>query len=309
MEKQFPNKETYCGIVPPLITLMDENYEFDREAYEKEIAYVLKGGVKGLFSMGSAGESVHTSREVWEQATVTALEQGKNHGVPVYSGAIAPSTLGVIEKCRFLENAGADIAVITQPFYYGSLTQKEIIRHYETICANTSLKVCIYNMPIFTGNDILPETLAYLAGKEQIVAVKDTCSNISHHLQTLFLLEDVDISVLCGGEEMYLTSLIYGSQGNISGMAVSFPRIFVEGYRAALAGDLEKIRKYQKISFELKNAANAAASGFHAMKYALNLMGIGGNTTSLPNEPLSEKEKEILEAVVKKYKPLEESLA
>ena len=48
MKKHFPNKETYCGIVPPLITLMDENYQFDREAYEKEIAYVLEGGVNGL---------------------------------------------------------------------------------------------------------------------------------------------------------------------------------------------------------------------------------------------------------------------
>ena len=309
MKKHFPNKETYCGIVPPLITLMDENYQFDREAYEKEIAYVLEGGVNGLFTMGSAGESVHTSREVWEQATATALEWGKARRVPVYSGAIAPSTLGVIEKCRFLESAGAEIAVVTQPFYYGSLSQKEIIRHYETICANTSLKICIYNMPIFTGNDILPETLAHLAEKDEIVAIKDTCANISHHLQTLFLLEDTDVSVLCCGEEMYLTSLMYGSQGNISGMAVSFPRIFAEGYRAALKGDVEEIRRYQKISFDLKNAANAASSGFFAMKYALNLMGIGGNTTSLPNEPLSEEEKEILKAVVEKYRPLEEALA
>lgn len=308
MKKSYPNKERYCGIVPPLITLMDENYKFDKEAYEKQIEYVCKGGVNGIFTMGSAGESVHTSQEVWEQATVTAIEAGKKYGVVVYSGAIAASTLGVIEKCKFLEKAGAEVAVVTQPFYYGGLSQKEIIRHYETICANTSLKVCIYNMPIFAGNDILPETMAYLAQNEQIVAIKDTCPNIAHHLPTLFMLEDVDIAVLCGGEEMYLTSVLYGSQGNISGMAASFPKIFVEGYKAALAGDMEKVRKYQKISFELKTAANAATSGFHAMKYALNLMGIGGNTTSIPNEPLSEKEKKIMEDVVAKYRPLEESL-
>lgn len=308
MKNSYPNKERYCGIVPPLITLMDDNYNFDKEAYEKEIEYVYKGGVNGLFSMGSAGESVHTSKEVWEQATVTAIESGRKFGIPVYSGAIAPSTLGVIEKCKFLEKAGAEVAVITQPFYYGGLTQKEIIRHYETISTNTSLKICIYNMPVFAGNDILPETMASLAQNDQIVAIKDTCPNISHHLQTLYMLEDTDIAVLCGGEEMYVTSVLHGSQGNISGMAASFPKIFVEGYKAALAGDIEKARKYQKISFELKNAANACTSGFFAMKYAVNLMGIGGNTTSIPNEPLSEKEKKIMEKVVAKYRELEESL-
>jgi len=95
MKKHFPNKETYCGIVPPLINLMDENYQFDREAYEKEIAYVLEGGVNGLFTMGSAGESVHTSREVWEQATATALEWGKARRVPTIATATSSSNRGI----------------------------------------------------------------------------------------------------------------------------------------------------------------------------------------------------------------------
>ena len=41
------------GVIPPLITPMDENEKMDTAALRNLIDYVIKGGVHGVFVLGS----------------------------------------------------------------------------------------------------------------------------------------------------------------------------------------------------------------------------------------------------------------
>ncbi len=295
------NREKYYGIVPPLMTPLLDHDTLDVESYREMVNYVISAGVHGIFPMASSGESVHNAYHVWKEANKLALDTAAGR-VPVYCGAIAPSTAQVIENAKYLESIGAEILVATPPFYAPHLEQSEIKRHYEAILDHTSLKLCIYNMPGLTGGiDIAPETIAELAEHERLVMYKDSCPNLDHHLRTLKLLEGKDISVLCGGEELCCTSMLFGSQGNISGLAVSFPKLFIEAYEAAKAGDLKKTVELQHKILELKNINHVGPSDFSLMKYALVAVGIGQEMNCYHTEPLTQEQKDAVKAIAEKF--------
>lgn len=296
------NKQKYCGIVPPLMTPLLDHNTIDAESYAQMVDYDIKAGVHGIFPMASSGESVHNPYHVWKEGSKIAVETAAGR-VPVYCGAIAASTAQVIENVKYLESIGAEAFVATPPFYTPRLEQSEIKRHFEAILDNTSINLCIYNMPGLTGGlDIAPQTIAELAEHERVIMYKDSCPNLDHHLRTLKLLEDKDIAVLSGGEEMCCTSMLYGSQGNISGLAVSFPKLFIQAYEAATAGDLKKTIELQHKILELKNINYVGKSDFSAMKYALVAVGIGKDVNCYHTEPFTEEEKAKVREIAEKFK-------
>ena len=295
------NKELYRGIVPPLMTPLISHDELDREAYKDMVNYVIGAGVHGIFPMASSGESVHNPYHVWKEANQLALETAAGR-VPVYCGAIAASTAQVIENAKYLESIGAELMVATPPFYTPKLEQSEIKRHFEAILDHTSIKLCIYNMPGLTGGiDIATDTIYELAQHERVVMFKDSCPNLDHHLRNLDKLRDSDISVLVGGEELCCTSMLFGSQGNISGLAVSFPKLFIEAYDAAMAGDYKKTVDLQYKILDLKNINHVGPSDFSLMKYALVAVGIGGETNCYHTEPLTDEQKQKVREIAQRY--------
>ena len=296
------NRDLYFGIVPPLLTPLAKDDGLDKDAFIRQIEHALKGGIHGLFPCSSSGESVHLPRRAWEEASRAALEIGTGK-VPVYCGAIAPSTWQVIENIKFLEGIGAEIAVVTPPFYLPQVLQSEILRHYYAILEKTKIKLCIYNMPGLTGGeDIEPETIYELAKEERVVAFKDSCPNWDHHQRGLIKLRDRDIAVFSGGEELFGASLLFGSQGNISGLAMTFPKLFVQEYEAAKKGDMAKVIALQEKVLELKNINYSARNCFSAMKYALNTAGIGTDRMSISMEPLTVAEKKAIDAISEKFR-------
>lgn len=61
----YVNKQTYTGIIPPIITPLREDRTLDVEGLQRLVAYDIAGGVSGVFAMGSSGEAMMTSRQVW----------------------------------------------------------------------------------------------------------------------------------------------------------------------------------------------------------------------------------------------------
>ena len=46
-------KERLRGIIPPLVTPLDENRNIDKKSLKKLIDYCVDGGVSGIFVLGS----------------------------------------------------------------------------------------------------------------------------------------------------------------------------------------------------------------------------------------------------------------
>lgn len=103
--------------------------------------------------------------------------------------------------------------VATTAFYLQNSCQAEIIRHYETIAKSTNSKLVVYNIPGMTHSPIAPETIRELAQIDNVVAYKDSCADWESFQRVLFLLEDRDIAVFNGAEELCSAAMIFGAQG------------------------------------------------------------------------------------------------
>lgn len=295
------NKEKYHGVVAPLMTPLAAPAELDADGYVHMIRHVVDAGVHGIFPMASSGEALHNSYQVWQQANRLALENVEKD-YPVYSGAISPSTAGAIENVKYLESIGARVAVVTAPFYTAGIYQSELLRHFEAILENTEIEICVYNIPSLTGgNNIEPETIERLSKHPKVVAYKDSCPDFNHHQRTLLALREQDISVLCGGEELCCASILFGSQGNISGLATSFPKLFIQAYEAALRMDVPKVREYQERILGLKDCIRVGPTDCSCMKFVLSMIGIGTEQNCYHTEPLSEEQKEQVRKIAGKY--------
>lgn len=294
------NKGKYHGIIPPIITPLLEDESLDEQAYAKVIDYCIDNGVHGIFAMGSSGEAMNVTRRVWKKAAEAALKTAAGR-TPVFNGAIDSCTKRVIENIKELEQIGAQIVVATPAFYQPNSCQSEIIRHFEQICRSTSLEVVVYNIPPMTHVNILPETIVEIAKFDNVVAYKDSCANWVQFQRDLFLLEDSNISIFNGAEELCAASLIFGAHGCVPGLANFCPKMFVDMYNAALSQDVGQVYELQKQVWDFRKTLSVGKSWLSAMKYIAQKMNFGLDKVSSPLEPLRDDEKRKIDAISKNY--------
>ncbi|NCC59123.1 MAG: dihydrodipicolinate synthase family protein, partial [Synergistales bacterium] len=50
------NTDFIKGIIPPIVTIIDENERIDEERMRRHVNFVIDGGVHGILAFGSNGE-------------------------------------------------------------------------------------------------------------------------------------------------------------------------------------------------------------------------------------------------------------
>lgn len=293
-------KSKYTGIIPPIVTPLNENRTLDVEAFKKLIDYDLEGGVSGFFVNGTSGEALRLPDDVWASATQTILKYVDGR-VPVFCGAIDTSTARTIERIKKIEDWGGTVAVCTPPFYLASFGQDEVLRHYDQICNSTDIEIAIYNIPENTHVNFLPDTLRKLADYDNIVAFKDSTADWQHLQRLLICTEDKDISILNGAEELCAVSMLFGASGCIPGLANFMPKLFVELRKAAIAKDVDKCYQLQKQINDIRRCIFTSGCWMAGMKGLLNLFQLGSDIVSYPLVSLTEEEKERVKDIIRPY--------
>lgn len=293
------NKQFYHGIIPPTITPLLPNEQLDKSAVKKLVEHCITGGVHGLFVNGTSGEAMRVSDTVWEDNTRTVLDQVKGR-IPVFCGAIDSSTIRTIEKIKKVEDMGGKLAVCTPPFYLTSFGQDEILRHYDKICESTSIDIVPYNIPEMTQANILPETIRKLADHEKIVVYKDSCADWQQVQRNLFMLEDKNIAFFNGAEELCSTSMIYGAQGCIPGLANFYPKLFVELYDLCRKGKIAESYELQKRIYRIRKSIFVGDCWIAGMKFLGKLYGFGDSSISSPLKEMTIDQQLQAESILRK---------
>lgn len=293
-------KYKYTGIIPPIVTPLNEEHTLDVEAFERLIEYDLGGGVSGFFVNGTSGEALRLSDDVWTDATQAILKYVQDR-VPVFCGAIDTSTERVIERIKKIESWGGKIAVCTPPFYLSSFGQDEVMRHYELICKSSNIEIAIYNIPENTHVNILPDTLRKLADYDNIVAYKDSTADWQHLQRLLMCTEDKEISILNGAEELCAVSMLFGAAGCIPGLSNFMPKLFVELQEAALAKDVDKCYQIQKQINDIRRCIFTNGCWMSGMKGLLEIFQLGKDIVSEPLVSLTAEEKEQVKDIIRSY--------
>ena len=163
------------GVIPAIITPMDEQGAIDFALLEKQTEYLAAAGVHGFFVGGTTAEGAYLStREKGEVfRAVRSVTGGRQFLCAAY---IRSCTASVLEEMRALEKTEPDFVVAVSP-YYLAMRQQDIKAHFRAIAREASAPLIIYNIPGNTHNPIALETVLELAEEDNVVGIKDSTGN------------------------------------------------------------------------------------------------------------------------------------
>ena len=203
----------------PLVTPFKENEEVNYEVYEQLINYVIEHDCcDSVISTGTTGEASALTFDERVKLFETA-KKAVNGRCKLICGTGCASTFETIKLTKEAVRVGADYCLIVAPFYCKP-NQEGIFNHYWRIAEETDAKIMLYNIPIFTGVNIEPETCAKLAEHPNIIGIKDESGlNPNQILDYRLAVKDPEFIIFNGDDVMLLPTIVQGAQGIISGSA------------------------------------------------------------------------------------------
>ena len=199
----------YGKILLPLITPYKEDEEVDYEKYAELIEYLIEKDLcDSLIVTGTTGEASLLSFDERVKLIETAIKASAGRK-PVIAGTGCASTKETIALTKKAEQLGIELCLIVCPFY-NKPTQEGLYLHYKAIAESTNVNIMLYNIPIFVGVNLEPETVSRLAAIPNIVAVKDE-AGVNPTQVTDFILAsravDPDFAVYNGDDVMLLPTI------------------------------------------------------------------------------------------------------
>ena len=302
------------GLIPPMVTPLDAKRRLDKKGTRNMVHHLLKGGVDGIFLLGTTGEGPHLSYAIREELvkTVCGLVKGR---VPVLVGITETDlddAVAFAAKCK----AHGAAAVVAAPPYYFKLTQAECVAWFTEMADRLPLPLVIYDMPAHTDTIIEPATIAKLAAHPNIVAMKDSSSIIALFNKFRLVvgtdgasggpapLPKDGFSLFMGPDEAMGEAVLLGADGGVCTGANLWPAQFKAMYLAAKAGDVEKVRRLQRFttmsSYLLYGLGQGQIGFLKGVKCALAEMGLIQNVLAAPFVPFAGRERAQVKAALKK---------
>lgn len=269
-----------CALATPLRSRDDA---LDLDAFGRLIDYQLAGGTRALVVAGSTGEAA--ALDETEYSTLLEFAAARVAGrVPLLAGTGLSATRKTIAQTQRARAAGMDFALVVAPAYVRP-TQEGLYRHFGEVAEHGGLPVVLYNVPARTACDLLPETVARLAGHGNIVGIKEALPDAAR-MQALLALKNANFGVLSGDDPTCARAQLAGADGVISVAANVAPRLLAALCEACAAGAADRVDAIDR-SLEPLYAVLGAEPNPIPLKWCLAQLGIGEPHLRLPLVPLS----------------------
>jgi len=220
----------FSGSIAALITPFQDDGSIDRPSWFELLDWHQRSGTNGVVVGGTTGESVNLGSGEFEWLLSTAVDRLGGR-ISVLAGTGSPSTAETIERTRLAGRLGADAALVVTPAY-NRPTQRGLEAHYRAVADASNIPVVLYNVPARTACDLLPETVARLAGHDSIVAIKEAVGDA----ERVAALLDTGLTVLSGDDPTCCARMLEGASGVISVAANVVPEPFARLCERASAG-------------------------------------------------------------------------
>jgi len=288
------------GIVPPLVTPLLDRDTIDVDGTRRLIDHVIQGGVSGIFILGTTGEAPSLSYRLRREFIELACESAAGR-VPVLAGVTDTSFVETVALAGFAKDAGVSTVVLSTPYYFPA-GQTELARYIGQLIPELSLPLMLYNMPSLTKVWFEIDTLKDLAEHPQIAGVKDSSGDIKYFEQLVSLKKQrPDWSILIGPEHLTAEAVRLGGDGGVNGGANIYPKLFVEMFRAADAGDQQQVEVLQQRIDKLQaiyDVGKYASRHIKATKCALSLADICSDQLAEPFNHFLPPERQKVKAII-----------
>src|SRR6186997_1455497 len=120
----------FQGSITALITPF-KNGALDETAFQRFVEWQISQGSHGLIPCGTTGESPTLSHDEHKRVVELVIETARKR-ITVVAGTGSNSTSEAIDLTRHAERAGANGALVVNP-YYNKPTQEGLYRHYRAV--------------------------------------------------------------------------------------------------------------------------------------------------------------------------------
>ena len=293
-------REQLKGITVISITPFKENGDFDATGYEKNLKFLLHGGLSKLNSVlvicgstGECGAMATGERKMVLEMVVDTI----GDAIPVVQGCNSTNVNEAIELAQHAQEHGAAGVMALSPYYYPAKDEECIYSFYEKLAGNTDLGILLYNNFEVMNVDCPVSVLKRLKEIPNVVGMKECTPSFFKMTRVVQEIGD-RVSVVNGhGEFLEPFAALAGTAGFISSMSNIVPERSVAIWNARSAGNYEKAKQIRDTMVPYMDLA-VKYSGMGGeykvialLKYMADLAGSCGGFARVPIVPLSDAEK------------------
>ncbi|MCW7553481.1 4-hydroxy-tetrahydrodipicolinate synthase [Endozoicomonas gorgoniicola] len=272
------------GSLVALVTPMTGDGDLDWKRLHDLVEYHIQEGTDGIVAVGTTGESATLT--VPEHCEVIKRVVGQVNGrIPVIAGTGGNSTQEAILLTAEAKSLGADACLLVTP-YYNKPTQEGLYRHFKAIADAVDIPQILYNVPGRSSVDMLPETVARLAGHKNIAGIKEATGIVERGRQIRELCGE-SFAIYSGDDATGMELMLQGANGVISVTNNIVPRQMHELCMAAMAGDRETASAIND-RLDALHSKLFVESNPIPVKWLLKEQGLIQDGIRLPLTPLSE---------------------
>lgn len=292
------DKKSFGPVVVPIFTTFDQNGDLDLERLAILTDYLIQEErADTLVVSGTTGEFFTQTSEERIQTYKTVFEANRGR-LPLVAGIGAQSTKETLYLGQSARDLGYDTQMIVSP-YYTKPNQEEILEHYRTVAeALPDVSFLLYNIPIFTGVNVEPQTLSELAALPNIVGIKEEAELNAKQITRFVNATPDEFIIINGDDTMILEAYLQGGRSRIGGVVSGASHVFGKYIRAMinsfLEGDVEEATSMQRALYPvlrvmgINNRTNPVA----LWKEALKLSGFECGGPRSPLLPATADERE-----------------
>ena len=289
------DKEKYGKILIPLVTPFKEDQSVDYEAAVSIAEKLIEDNMAdSIILSGTTGEFFTMSFE--ERVKMfKVIKETVEKKIPLMAGVGCASTIETIALAKKAEEIGFEIMMVVSP-YYTKPTQKELYNHFKKVAESVNIQMMLYNIPIFTGVNIDPETVAKLSQIENIVAIKEEAELNPKQMTAFINVTPDDFIIYCGDDTMILEAFAQGGAKRIGGIISGASHIIGVQLRDMiemfLSGKVEEAAEIQQKFLPLFRimGQNGRTNPCSLLKEAMKMVGYNAGIPRLPLTPGTEEE-------------------
>ena len=276
----------FKGIIPPVITPINNDHSIDEDGFAAVIEYMIEKGVHGIIVGGTTGEFYALSAEERVRQFNFAKEIIKTR-VPLVCGVNDISTAGACFFAEAARDAGADGLLVAAP-YYSLPTEPENAAHCLAIDKAANLPIMLYNYPGRTGVVMGEDFLDRVSKSPNFRSIKEASGDIDR----LHLLANnyPSLELSCGAEDQALEFFVWGATSWVTPMGNFFAEEVIALYDACVEEqNFIRARRIMAALLPLTNVLEGGGQLIQCTKFASAFFGLPAGAVRPPLKPLEER--------------------
>jgi dihydrodipicolinate synthase/N-acetylneuraminate lyase len=280
--------EDFRGIIAAVITPNAVN----DSAVSRYLELLHRGGVGGLFILGTMGEGAKLGVESRERAAERLLSLAGDRFLKIVH--VGASDIETAERlARHAGERGADAVSAVAPYYY-RYDAESLAAFYGRLSEASVAPLLFYNNPSRQGYLIPVRDVARIFELAPGVrGIKDSSGDpdVILELQASF---GASHFIACGGDHLLHYAFTIGVRAHVSSLASIYPEIVSAIMRAAETGDHARAQRLQNTLNRARSLLRSVGPDTASPRFALRLRGLDLGPPIFPTRGLSLDEAERL---------------